>query len=160
MVRTSPCTSDVRQGRLRKAVEFLDAATLIADPEAEEAAATDVFVTLCIQAGIAASDVICCTRLGIYAQGQDHNEAVTLLSQAHSESARHLRVLLGMKTKAACSHTSISSADAKRAGRAADALVETARWVNAGSPGQPSALIWPTISPAETSWSDRHQWLP
>lgn len=132
MVRTSPCTPDVRQGRLRKAVEFLDAATLIAVPADEEAASTDAFVTLCIQAGIAASDVICCARLGKHAQGQDHNEAVTLLSQANSESAKHLRVLLGMKTKAAYSHTGISTADAKRAGRAAEALVETARRVNAG----------------------------
>jgi hypothetical protein len=131
LVRTNPCTLDVRQGRLRKAVEFLDAATLIADP-ADEDAATDAFVTLCIQAGLAASDVICCARLGKHAQDQDHNEAVTLLSQANSESAKHLRVLLGMKTKAAYSHTGISTADAKRAGRAAEVLVETARRVNAG----------------------------
>jgi hypothetical protein len=132
LVRTNPCTPDVRQGRLRKAVEFFDAATLIADPAEEEAASTDAFVMLCIQAGITASDVICCTRLGIHAQGQDHNEAVTLLSQANSESAKHLRVLLGMKTKAAYSHTGISAADARREGRAAEALVETARRVNAG----------------------------
>ena len=132
MVRTNPCTPEVRQGRLRKAVEFLDAANLIADPADEEAASTDAIVTLCIQAGIAASDVICCARLGKHAQGQDHNEAVTLLSQANSESAKHLRVLLGMKTKATYSHTGISTADAKRAGRAAEALVETARRVNAG----------------------------
>jgi hypothetical protein len=132
MVRTKPCTLEIRQGRLRKAAELLDAATLIADQADGEAAAPDAFVTLCIQAGIAASDVICCARLGEHAQGQDHNEAVALLSQADSESAKHLRVLLGMKTKADYSHTGISAADAKRAGRAADALVETARRVNAG----------------------------
>jgi hypothetical protein len=132
MVRTKPCTQEIRQGRLRKAAEFLDAATLIADQADGEAAAPDAFVTLCIQAGIAASDVICCARLGEHAQGQDHNDAVALLSRADSESAKHLRVLLGMKTKAGYSHTGISAADAKRAGRAADALVETARRVNAG----------------------------
>jgi hypothetical protein len=132
MVHTKPCTAEIRQGRLRKAAEFLDAATLIADHADGEAAAPDAFVTLCIQAGIAAADVICCARLGEHAQGQDHNEAVALLSQADSESAKHLRVLLGMKTKAGYSHTGISAADAKRAGRAADALVETARRVNAG----------------------------
>jgi hypothetical protein len=132
MVRTSPCTSEVRQGRLRKAVEFLDAAALIADQDNGEPAATDAIVTLCIHAGIAASDVICCARLGQHAQGQDHNEAVALLSQSNRESAGHLRVLLGMKTKADYSHTGISAADARRARRAADALVETARRVNAG----------------------------
>lgn len=132
MVRTNPCTPEIRRGRLRKAVEFLDAATLIADQPDGEAAAPDAFVTLCIQAGIAASDVICCARLGQHAQGQDHNEAITLLSQANSESAKHLRVLLGMKTKAGYSHTGISTGDAKRAGRAAEALVEAARRVTAG----------------------------
>jgi hypothetical protein len=132
MVRTNPCTPDVRQGRLRKAVEFLDAATLIAGRTDGQAAAPDAFVTLCIQAGIAASDVICCARLGQHAQGQDHNEAVTLLSQADSESAKHLRVLLVMKAKAGYSHTGVSADEAKRAGRAADALVETARRVNVG----------------------------
>jgi len=132
LVRTSPCTPEVRQGRLRKAVEFLDAASLVGDPADEEATSNDAFVTLCIEAGIAASDVICCARLGRHAQGQDHNEAVTLLSQANNESARHLRVLLSMKTKAAYSHTGMGAGDAKRAGRAAEALVETARRVNAG----------------------------
>ena len=130
LARTNPCTPEIRQGRLRKAVEFLDAATLIAGPADEEVTPTDAFVTLCIQAGIAASDVICCARLGKHAQGQDHSEAVSLLSQANSDSARHLRVLLGMKTKVAYGHTGISTADARRAGRAADALVETARRVN------------------------------
>jgi hypothetical protein len=131
LVRTNRCTPDIRRGRLRKAVEFLEAATLIADPAGEESPSNDAFVTLCIQAGIAASDVICCARLGEHAQGQDHNEAVALLSQGDAESAKHLRVLLAMKTKATYSHTGISTADAKRAGRAAEALVETARRVNA-----------------------------
>ena len=105
MVRTKPCTPEIRQGRLRKAAEFLDAATLIADQADGEAAAPDAFVMLCIQAGIAASDVICCARLGQHGQGPDHNEAVALLSQADSDSAGHLRVLLVMKTKAGYSHT-------------------------------------------------------
>lgn len=68
-----------------------------------------------------------CARLGQYAQGEDHNEAVELLSRAESLAAKHLRVLLGMKTKASYSHTRASAEDAKRAGRAAAALVETAR---------------------------------
>jgi hypothetical protein len=111
---------------------FLDSATLIASQADGEGAAPEAFVTLCVQAGIAASDAICCARLGQHMQGQDHNEAVGLLSQADAESAKHLRVLLGMKTKAGYSHTGTSVADANRAGRAADALVETARRVNAG----------------------------
>jgi hypothetical protein len=132
MPRTSPCSPDIRRGRLRKAGEFLDAANLIADQSGGEAGNPDAFVMLCIHAGIAASDVICCARLGQHAQGQDHNEAVTLLGQADSGSANSLRVLLGMKTKVGYGHTGTTAADAKRAGRAAEALVETARRVNAG----------------------------
>jgi hypothetical protein len=132
VLRTIPCTADIRQGRLLKAGRFLDAANLIADQPGGEGGNTDAYATLCISAGIAASDVICCARLGQHAQGQDHNEAVTLLSRADSGSARHLRVLLSMKTKANYSHAGISADDAKRAGRAAEALVERARRVNAG----------------------------
>ncbi len=132
MARTSPCTPDIRRGRLRKAGQFLDAANLIADQASGEAGHADAFITLCIHAGIAASDVICCARLGRHAQGESHNEAVTLLGQADSGSAKHLRVLLGMKTKVGYSHTEATAADTMRAARAAEALVERARRVNAG----------------------------
>jgi hypothetical protein len=130
--RTVPCTPDMRHGRLLKAGRFLDAANLIAEQPGGEAGNADAYVTLCVNAGIAASDVICCARLGQHAQGQDHNEAVTLLGHADSGSARHLRMLLSMKTKASYSHAGVSATDAKRAGRAAEALVEAARRVNAG----------------------------
>jgi len=132
MARISPCTPDVRRGRLRKAGHFLDAANLIADQAGTEPGSADAFITLCIHAGIAASDVICCARLGQHAQGENHNEALALLGQADSGSVKHLRVLLSMKTKAGYSHAEATAADAKRAGRAAETLVETARRVNAG----------------------------
>ncbi len=131
MGRISPCTPEIRRGRLRKANQFLDAATLIADQSDQDSTA-DAFVTLCVHAGIAAADVICCARLGQHAQGEDHAEAVALLSKADTGSATHLRVLLGIKTKAGYSHAGATTADAKRAARAAEALVETARRVNAG----------------------------
>jgi hypothetical protein len=127
MARTTPCTPGIRRGRLRKAGHFLEAANLIADQSPTETGNADAFITLCIHAGIAAADVICCARLGQHAQGENHNEAVTLLAQADGGSARHLRVLLNMKTKVGYSHTEATAADAKRAGRAAEALVETAR---------------------------------
>jgi hypothetical protein len=132
MPRTVPCTPDIRHGRLVKAGKFLDAADLIADQPGGEAGSADAYVTLCVSAGIAAADVICCARLGQHAQGQDHNEAVALLGQADGGSAKHLRALLSMKTKASYSHAGVSAADAKRAGRAAEALVEAARRANAG----------------------------
>lgn len=131
MTRTSPCTAEIRRGRLRKASQFIDAATLIAERADEEADIADAFVTLCVHAGITASDVICCARLGQHAQGEDHSEAVALLGKADSESARHLRALLSMKTKAEYSHSSVTTTDTKRAARAAEALIETARRVSA-----------------------------
>jgi dihydropteroate synthase len=132
MARTVPCTREMRRGRLRKAAGFLEAANLLSDQSPAEAESTDSLVTLCIHAGIAASDVICCARLGEHAQGDNHTEAVALLKKADSESARHLQVLLGMKTKIGYSHTGTTEAEAKRAGRAAEALLEAARRANAG----------------------------
>jgi hypothetical protein len=132
MARTRPCTPEIRRGRLLKSGKFLDAASLIADQAEEQAEIADVYVTLCVHAGIAASDAICCARLGQHAQGDDHSEAVALLSKADNSSAKHLRVLLGLKTKAGYSHTPASAEEAKRAGRAAGALVEAARRVLAG----------------------------
>lgn len=131
MARISPCTAEIRRGRLRKAIQFIDAATLIADHADEEADIADAVVTLCVHAGIAASDVICCARLGQHAQGDDHSEAVVLLGKVDSGSAKHLRVLLSMKTKAEYRHTSVTASDTKRAVRAAEALTETARRVSA-----------------------------
>jgi hypothetical protein len=131
MSRTSPCTAEIRRDRLRKASQFIDAATLIADHSDEETDIADAIVTLCVHAGIAASDVICCARLGQHAQGADHSEAVALLGKADSGSAKHLRVLLSMKTKAEYSHSGVTASDIKRAVRAAEALVEAARRASA-----------------------------
>jgi hypothetical protein len=132
MARISPCTAEIRRGRLQKANQFIDAAAIIADQADGAAGITDALVTLCVHAGIAAGDVICCARLGQHAQGEDHTEAVALLGKADSDSAKHLRVLLSMKTKAGYSHARATTADAKRAVRAAEALVETARRVSGG----------------------------
>lgn len=128
MARTRTCTPEVRRGRLRKAVGFLDAAYQLDEFDEH----TDAFVTLCVHAGIAAADVICCVRLGEHAQGENHNEAVELLQRADKGSARHLSTLLGAKSKAAYSYSSTSDDDRKRAGRAAEALVEAARRMSAG----------------------------
>jgi hypothetical protein len=131
MARTSPCTAEIRHGRLRKASQFIDAATLISDHADEEADIAEALVSLCVHAGIAASDVICCARLGQHARGEDHSEAIALLGKADSGSAKHLRALLSVKAKAEYSHSSVAATDTKRAVRAAEALVETARRVSA-----------------------------
>jgi hypothetical protein len=115
----------MRAGRTAKANQFYLAAETIATTLDDQEIA-DAYVTLCVHAGIAA-DVICCARLGEYAQGDDHQEAVTLLSKADRANARYLKVLLDLKTRSGYSATLISKTDQKRAGRAAAALVSAAR---------------------------------
>jgi hypothetical protein len=125
-VRTRPCAAAVRQGRLRKAQQFLTAADLVRDLATEHEDVADAYVTLCVHAGIAASDVICCTQLGEHAQGENHSDAITLLKAADKAAAKQLSTLLALKTKSGYSHNQVTPEEFKRAGRAAEALVEAA----------------------------------
>lgn len=117
---------------MRKAGQFLEANLVrdFADDDDEDSA--DAYATLCVHAGIAASDVICCASLGRHAVGEDHNEAIGSLRTADKDASKHLGVLLGLKTKSGYSHTSVTADEVKRAGRAAEALVERARRASAG----------------------------
>ncbi len=119
-----PCSAQFRSGRLAKAKQFLAAAELIEDSLSDDV--TDAYVTMCVHAGIAAADVICCARLGSYSHGESHFEAASLLKKANATAAKRLEVLLGMKSKAGYTHLPSSTADAKRAGRAAKDLVYAA----------------------------------
>jgi hypothetical protein len=119
--RTKKSSAGFPDGRLSKATEFHDAGTLIEDNMPN--AAVDLFV----DAGIAAADVICASKLGEYAIGENHNEAIALLGKAEPDAAKYLRTLLNMKSKVAYSHQSVSSDDRKKASRAATKLVESAR---------------------------------
>jgi hypothetical protein len=90
----------------------------------------DAIVTLYVHAGIAASDVICCARLGEHPTGENHAEAIRVLKAANAQSSRHLATLLAMKSKAGYSHDPASAAEVKKAARAATQLVEEARAVS------------------------------
>lgn len=129
-MRTKLCGTAVTRGRLHKANQFLAAAEMIRDLIDDHDDVADAYVTLCIHAGIAASDAICCAALGEHAQGENHDEAVGLLAKVDKDIAKHLRTLLGMKTKAGYSHMPMTVDEFKRAGRAAEALVERARRTN------------------------------
>jgi hypothetical protein len=85
-----------------------------------------VLITLYVHAGIAAADVICCTRLGRHARGENHDDAVRLLEQLDRKAAGSLGVLLGMKTRAGYGSDSSSKPDLLRARRAADRLLQAA----------------------------------
>lgn len=126
-MRTNAGDEATRAGRMRKAEQFAQAASILLELSEEAEELADAYITLCVHAGIAATDVICIRRLGRYALGQDHGEAVQLLGSADRESAKHLRSLLSMKTKAGYSYLSPSSSERVRAGRAMSALLESAR---------------------------------
>lgn len=118
--------SEARKGRLAKAKQFqrvaADALTLVDDG----ADVADAVVTLCVHAGIAASDAICAAKLGRYAQGQDHQDAVRLLATVDKSASSYLSTLLGMKTKAGYGYQTVSKTDLTKAVRAMGALVDLA----------------------------------
>ncbi len=130
VTRMRDCDEQIAASRLRKAVQFLEAAATIRDLADDEAEIGDAFVTLCVHAGIGASDVICCKALGHHVQGDDHNQAIAELSKVMPEGAElgdDLRVLLQMKNRAGYGAPPVSAAQRKRAWRRAERLVEAAR---------------------------------
>ncbi|MCF3941498.1 MULTISPECIES: hypothetical protein [Gordonia] len=121
MASQRDCDSAVIAGRMSKANEFLDAAEHLGEEMPN--AAGDLY----IDAGIAASDVICCVRLGVHSNTGNHAEAAALLKRADSGSERHLNTLLNLKNKAAYTHQDLTSAELTRMIRAAQHLVESAK---------------------------------
>ncbi len=128
--RTRPCDERLAAGRLEKATQFLGAAETIRDLADDEADVGDAFVTLCVHAGIAAADYLCCAALGHHAQGDDHEQAVGELKKVRpdgTELGNALGVLLGMKTRAGYDFVSVNAEMRKRAWRRAKQLVDAAR---------------------------------
>jgi hypothetical protein len=128
--RLRNCNEGIADGRFAKAEQFLEAATTIRDLADDEAAVGDALVTLCVLAGIAASDVICCKALGHFVQGEDHLQAIAELSKVVPDGKRlgnDLRALLQMKTQAGYAAPPVSAEQRKRAWRRAETLVEAAR---------------------------------
>lgn len=122
---SNPCSPEVKRGRKKKATDFLNSAQTL-DIVVDTADGTDSCVQLCILAGIAAADVICCAILGHHSQGEDHNSALALLRSVDKASAKHLATLMNMKTRSGYTHKEAFANDRKRAIRAAIALVDEA----------------------------------
>jgi hypothetical protein len=128
--RTRNCDETFARGRLRKAEEFLGSVEDLRGLHDDEAEVGDSVVSLCILAGIAASDVICCKALGHFVQGDDHLQAVGELSKVKPdgrELGKDLRALLAMKTRAGYGGPAVKADDRKKAWRRAESLVEAAR---------------------------------
>lgn len=130
VMRIRQCDERIAAGRLRKAEQFLDVAETIRDLTDSEAEVGAAFVTLCIHAGIAASDVICCRSLGHFVHGDDHNQAIAELSKAGPEGgelSKALRALLQMKNRAEYEARPVTADQRKRTWRRAESLVNAAR---------------------------------
>jgi hypothetical protein len=121
------CTAATRAGRLRKAIQFVEAAETLSAFADDEADVGDAYVTLLVHGGVAAADVLCCARLGQHASGNSHTEAVALLRTVDRNLAGDLDTLLGMKTRSGYSHQATSRTDRARAARAAARLLDAAR---------------------------------
>lgn len=128
MADIKKCTSAMRAGRLSKANQFLTAADLIAG-SIEDSDLADAFVTLCVHAGIAASDVICCAKQNVYSTGGNHKTAVALLAKVDLASSVHLATLLDMKGHAGYSAIPVSVIYRESAKLAAQALLSAAKLV-------------------------------
>lgn len=127
--RLSDCDERTAAGRLAKAEQFLKAAT-VRDLADEEADVGDALVTLCVHAGIAAADVICCVALGHYVRGEDHLQAIAEVSKVSPDGKQlgnDLRALLQMKSRAGYAAPPLTADQRKRAWRRAESLVEAAR---------------------------------
>lgn len=128
--RLRECDEKTAAGRLQKARQFRDAAMTIREFAEDEAEIGDAFVTLCIHAGIAAADTICCEALGHHAQGDDHNQAIAELSKVRpdgKELGGDLRALLQMKSRAEYGPIPVTADQRKRAWRRTERLLEAAR---------------------------------
>lgn len=135
VTRLKECGEGTAAGRFSKAEQFLLAAEMIRELAGDEAEVGDAFVTLCVHAGIAASDVICCSALGHFVQGEDHNQAIAELSKVRPHGGKlggDLRALLMMKTRAGYAAPPVTADQRKRAWRRAENLVEAARSRRAG----------------------------
>ena len=111
---------------MNKAEEFLRAAELIST-SIDNSQLADAYVTLCVHAGIAASDVICCSRFGEHSIGSDHRSAVALLAQIDEVSSIHLKTLLDIKGHSGYSEHAVSPEVRISAGISATELVRQAK---------------------------------
>lgn len=126
-LRTTRCQGDDARKRLRIATACLEAAELVLDDGREEF--RTVAAQLAVLAGIAASDAICCRRLGVRHRGDDHREASDLLRTASlsgDKDASNLSKLLDLKDQAHYGVILVSAARARSAVRWAKALADRA----------------------------------
>ena len=85
--RTGTCTRADARLRLRTARAHLETADLVID-ESTRTEFANVAAGLAVLAGVAASDAICCVRLGKRHRGEDHRGAAALLAEAVPDGSK------------------------------------------------------------------------
>jgi hypothetical protein len=127
--RTTPCSRTDARARLRTAQAYLEVARqVLQEPLRDEY--LNVTAGLAVLAGIAASDAICGSRLGLTHRGDDHLGAQDLLRQATQDGAKlatQLGRLLSLKDAAHYGVQVVSGRIATDATRWAAHLVERAQ---------------------------------
>ncbi len=129
--RTQRCSEEDARIRLRQARQYTEVAGVVAG-EGTDVEYSSVAASLCVLAGVAASDAACCRALGRRARGQDHREAITLIEQIEPDgpkAAKALRRLLNLKDEAHYGLIDVSGADLRTALRQAQSLVDFAELV-------------------------------
>lgn len=124
--RTQPCEYGHAVVRSKQARAFLDTGDLVLGVD-DELATPNVTAALAVLAGIAASDAICCLAIGERPRGQDHRQAVDLLSAVEPggrELGRDLGGLLDIKDGAHYGMTFVTPQKATAALRQARRLVD------------------------------------
>ena len=126
--RRAVCGRPEARARAREAVAYLEVATLALGERSR-----DEFLSVAagdaVLAGIAASDAICCARLGCRYRGEDHRGATELLKTATPDGDRlaaSLARLLDMKDEAHYGVMSVSARKARDAVKWAGSLVARA----------------------------------
>jgi hypothetical protein len=123
--RTAACGRQDARARAKEAAAYLEVAALALGERSRDeflnVAAGDA-----VLAGIAASDAICCVRLGYRHRGDDHRGAADLLETAVPDGARlatTLARLLDLKDEAHYGVMVVSTGKARNAVRWATTLV-------------------------------------
>jgi hypothetical protein len=126
--RTRACTREDAAQRLAQAQAFADLAEM--DPYSSDGPTRSAAVSNAVLAASAASDAVCCKRLGRHSSDGDHARALELLSEAGEAGGKahtQLATLLSLKNKASYERTDPTVAEAKKAIRSMKAIIKLAR---------------------------------
>lgn len=120
--------------RAKVARSYLDVAELAATDERD--VARNVAAGNAVLAAVAASDAICCFRVGRRSRGDDHRSAISLLRKVRPDGeklANDLETALGVKDLAHYGERLLGAARLKASLRAASRLVDAAERVTSTS---------------------------